>query len=89
MRQHHFSMLIVSFAAAMAVFFGWPNEPPVAVSLALATLALIILQYGEQRVRPRVRRAGLVLLDRQRVVLGKRGGVGGRGRMDQQSRMTT
>ncbi len=62
MRQHHFSMLIVSFAAAMAVFFGWPNEPPVAVSLALATLALIILQYGEQRVRPRVRRAGLVLL---------------------------
>ncbi|MBT5518856.1 MAG: hypothetical protein HOK33_07950 [Rhodobiaceae bacterium] len=62
MRQNHFSMLIVSFAVAMAVFFGWPHEPPVAVSFALGTLALIVLQYGEQNLRPRVRRLGILFL---------------------------
>ena len=62
MRQHHFSMLIVSFTAAMAVFFGWPNEPPVWVSVAMGILTLMIWQFGEQSARPRVRRVGLVLL---------------------------
>jgi competence protein ComEC len=62
MRQHHFSMLIVSFTAAMAVFFGWPSEPPIGVTTAIGTLSLIVLQLGDQSHRPRVRRVGLVLL---------------------------
>ena len=46
----------------MAVFFGWPSEPPIGVTTAIGTLSLIDLQLGDQSHRPRVRRVGLVLL---------------------------
>jgi hypothetical protein len=55
MRQHHLSMLIVSFTAAMAVFFGWPSEPPIGVTTAIGTLSLIVLQlYRPKIIRVRL-----------------------------------
>lgn len=62
MQQTHFSVLVVSFATAMAVFFAVPVEPPIWVSLALWVAALAVLEFAGQRDAYRVMRLGLVLL---------------------------
>ena len=61
MKQTNFSMLIVSFATAMAVFFAVPNEPAIWVSLALFLIVAAVLEYGGQRDAIVVQENGLGL----------------------------
>ena len=62
MKQTHFSVLVVSFNSAMAVFFAVPNEPPFWVPLALLLLAASWLEFAGKRDAYRLMRLGLVLL---------------------------
>lgn len=62
MKQTHFSLLAVSFAAAMAVFFAAPFEWPIWVTLALAVLAAALLEYAGRRDYYGLMRIGLVVL---------------------------
>ena len=57
-----FSALTVGFAAAMAVFFALPGEPPVWLGAILLLLPLALLEYAEQRSLPSLRSLGLLLL---------------------------
>ena len=62
MKQTHFSVLVVSFTAALAVFFAVPSEPPLWVPLALFLLAAAWLEFAGKRDAYRLMRVGLVLL---------------------------
>ncbi len=62
MRRTHFSLFIVSFAVAMAVFFGWPSEPPIWISLALVLVSCAVLYFARHRDMYRLTQFGMCLL---------------------------
>lgn len=57
MKQTHFSVLVVSFTAAMAAFFAVPNEPPLWIALALLLLAAALVTGVRGMIAPDTRRA--------------------------------
>ena len=66
-----FSALTVGFAAAMAVFFALPGEPPLWLGAILLLLPLALLEYAEQRSRPSLRSLALLRQRGQGYALGR------------------